>query len=86
MKKAEITIRVKQAFSLMAGDVPASCLNDYFIMDRAFCLSKGDFKIMREQINDFFGVAIPFKKFEDASISDITDIIDAKINTIKKDK
>ena len=71
--------KVKKAFALMHGHISPNCLNDYFIMDQEFCFSKHNFKIMREQIKDDFGVTIPISKFENSSINDIVDIIIKKI-------
>lgn len=82
MNRDEITDKVKGSFALMHGHLSSGCLNDYFIMDREFCLCRGDFKIMREHVNDEFNVVIPHKKFENASISDIVNIIDKKMKDI----
>jgi hypothetical protein len=49
-------------------------------MDQEFYLTKGDFKIMRENITYTTGVTIPYSKFENATIMDIATIIDKKLN------
>ena len=78
----EITNKVKKAFALMHGHIAVNCLNDYFIMDKEFTFSKGDYKIMREQIDDDFDVMIPYVKFDNASINDIVNIIVKKTRRI----
>ncbi len=79
MTNTEITDIVKKSFSTMIGHIPPECLNDTFIMDELFCISKPDFKVMRECIQRRTGVTIQFKRFEEATISDITNMILKKI-------
>jgi len=80
LNQNEITIIVKKACSIMlGGHVPASCMNDTFIIDDEFSLSKFDFGLMRELIHDKTNLNVPYKIFENSSIKDIVEYITKRI-------